>query len=120
MDRRYQERVDDWMQSCFGEKISGDRVERYQRFLEEALELAQAMGCTRSEARQLLHYTFDRPAGEPAQEVGGVMVTLAALCSASDINLDDAAEIELARVWTKQDEIRAKQAAKPKHSPLPQ
>jgi Skp family chaperone for outer membrane proteins len=30
-----------------------------------------------------------------------------------------AGEIELARVWTKVEQIRAKQAAKPKHSPLP-
>jgi len=29
-------------------------------------------------------------------------------------------ETELARVWTKVEKIRAKQAAKPKHSPLPQ
>ncbi|MCW2309902.1 hypothetical protein [Rhodobium gokarnense] len=30
-----------------------------------------------------------------------------------------AGDAELKRVWTKIDQIRAKQAAKPKHSPLP-
>lgn len=47
------------------------------------------------------------------------MVTLAALCYPHDLNMEDAAETELARVWKKIDVIRAKQAAKPKHSPLP-
>jgi len=29
-------------------------------------------------------------------------------------------EVELNRIWTKVDEIRAKQACKPSHSPLPE
>ena len=33
--------------------------------------------------------------------------------------MNTAGEIELARIWTKVEPIRAKQAAKPKHSPLP-
>jgi hypothetical protein len=52
--------------------------------------------------------------------VGGVMVTLAALCYANEQSMEDAGEKELKRIWTKVDQIRAKQAAKPKHSPLPQ
>jgi hypothetical protein len=47
------------------------------------------------------------------------MVTLSALCSCVGIDMADAGETELARVWTKIDQIRAKQATKPKHSPLP-
>lgn len=116
----FQTRVADWMQSCFGEAISADKVERNHRFLEEALELVQSHGCTASEAHQLVDYTFGRPIGDPVQEVGGVMVTLAALCSAAGINTDRAAEAELTRVWLMIDTIRAKQAAKPKHSPLPE
>jgi hypothetical protein len=48
------------------------------------------------------------------------MVTLAALCLAHGLDMHDAAETELARIWTKVEAIRAKQAAKPKHSPLPE
>lgn len=48
------------------------------------------------------------------------MVTLAALCLANALDMHDAAETELARIWTKVEAIRAKQAAKPKHSPLPE
>ncbi|MFG1461788.1 hypothetical protein V5F77_02730 [Xanthobacter sp. DSM 24535] len=108
------------MLECFGIEICADKVERNHRFLEEALELVQACGCTESEAQQLVRYVYGRPVGELAQEVGGVMVTLAALCLAHGTDMDVAGEKELARVWTKVEQIRAKQAAKPKNSPLPQ
>jgi len=116
----FQERVRPWMLACFGETISNDITERNHRFVEESLELAQSKGCTASEAHQLVDYVFGRPVGEPAQEVGGVMVTLAALCLASGLDMQSAGETELARIWTKIDKIRAKQAAKPAHSPLPE
>ncbi|MEN2747116.1 hypothetical protein [Sphingomonas sp. T9W2] len=115
----FQERVRPWLLACFGEMIAGDREERNHRFLEEALELVQACGCSASEAHQLVDYVFGREVGDPPQEVGGVMVTLAALCLANDLDMHDSAETELARIWTKVEAIRAKQAAKPKHSPLP-
>jgi hypothetical protein len=115
----FQSRVHHWMIACFGEQITSDAQERNHRLVEEALELAQSCGCTRSEAMQLVDYVFDRPVGEKLQEVGGVMVTLAALCTAQGINMLGAGETELARVWTKIEMIHAKQAAKPKHSPLP-
>jgi len=115
----FQARVQPWMLACFGEMIAGDREERNHRFLEEALELVQSTGCTAGEAHQLVDYVYGRPVGEPAQEVGGVIVTLAALCIANELDMHAAAETELARIWTKVEQIRAKQAAKPKHSPLP-
>lgn len=115
----FQHRVQPWLLECFGEQISKDRQERNHRFLEEALELVQANGCTRSEAMQLVDYVFDRPVGELHQEAGGVMVTLAALCLAADLDMHAEAERELARVWTKVDKIRAKQAAKPKFTGAP-
>lgn len=116
----FQDRVHPWMQECFGAEISSDKLERNHRFFEEATELVQACGMTAKEAHQLVDYTFSRPVGEPQQEVGGVMVTLAALCLANGMNMHHAGEIELARIWTKVPQIRAKQANKPKHSPLPE
>lgn len=116
---KFQQRVLEWLMACFSMEICRDRQERNHRFLEEALELVQSLGCTQSEAHQLVGYVFSRPAGEPKQELGGVMVTIAALCYPNDLDMDAAAETELARVWKKIDVIRAKQAAKPKHSPLP-
>ena len=116
----FQDGVASWMLACFGAQIAADGVERNHRFLEEALELVQSLGCTHEEALRLVAYVYSRPIGEPAQEVGGVMVTLAALCSAHGLDMVAAGGAELERVWTKIEQIRAKQAAKPKHSPLPQ
>ncbi|WP_282046346.1 hypothetical protein [Roseibium album] len=116
----FQIRVRPWLLECFGREIADDLVERNHRFLEEALELVQSTGCTRSEAHQLVDYVFDREIGEPHQETGGVMVTLAALCLAANLDMHHAGEDELARIWNKVSQIREKQANKPKHSPLPQ
>ena len=102
----------------FGEEIASDVVERNHRFLEESLELVQACGCTADEAHQLVDYVYGRPSGEKEQEVGGVMTTLASLCLAQGMNMQECADTELNRVWGKIDQIRKKQAAKPKNSPL--
>jgi len=115
----WQDRVHSWMRVCFGELIAANRIERNHRFLEESLELVQACGCTQSEAHQLVDYVFGRPVGEIQQEIGGAMVTLAALCNANLIDMETAGDTELARCWENIDRIREKQAQKPKHSPLP-
>jgi hypothetical protein len=108
------------MAACFGPNVALDRVERLHRFLEEALELAQSAGCSRQDAASLVNYVFARPPGDLHDEVGGVMVTLAGLCEASGVDMADAGERELARVWNRTEEIRAKRARKPVGSPLPQ
>jgi hypothetical protein len=120
-ENSFQSRVLPWMLACFGAEISADIEERNHRFLEEALELVQSCGCSASEAHQLVDYVFGRPVGEKHQEVGGVMVTLAALCLASGVDMHLCGEQELYRINQPYtiDKIRAKQAAKPKHSTLP-
>lgn len=115
----FQSRVQPWMMECFGPEIAADKEERNHRFLEEALELVQSCGCSASEAHQLVDYVYGRDVGEPFQESGGVMVTHAALCLANGLDMHADGETELARIWTKVEQIRAKQAGKPKHSPLP-
>jgi NTP pyrophosphatase (non-canonical NTP hydrolase) len=97
-----------------------DREERMHRFLEEALELAQAIGCSNRDAHELVDYVFSRDAGQPELEAGGVMVTLAALCTAAEIDMDAAGDRELERNWLRIDAIRRKQASKPLGTPLPQ
>ena len=116
---RFQQEVYEWLLKCFGKEIAHDKTERNHRFLEESLELVQACGCTQSEAHQLVDYVFNRSIGEKDQEVGGVTVTLSALCSANHLNMKACGNKELQRIWDCMDKIRAKQAAKPKHSPLP-
>lgn len=107
------------MDACFGPVISADKLERNDRFIEEALELTQATGYTADRAHALVDYVFSRPVGEVNQEVGGVMITLAGHCLAHGVDMHEAGETELARVWTMVEQVRAKQAAKPTGSALP-
>jgi len=116
----FQQRVLEWLTACFYPSACIDRKERVHRFLEEALELAQAAGCSREDVDRLADYVFARPVGRPELEVGGVMVTLAGLCAASGINMDAAADCELKRNWSRMTAIRHKQANRPIGSPLPQ
>lgn len=115
----FQDRVRPWMLECFGAEIAGDKLERGDRLLEEVFELLQSGGYPRQRIRVLESYVYARPAGEPRQEVGGAMVTLAAYCLAHGLDMHDAGETELARVWTNVEAIRAKQAAKPTGSAIP-
>lgn len=118
----FQTRVAAWMLDCFGPVIPFDKVERNHRFFEESAELVQSLGMTREDAHRLVDYVFDRPTGEPFQEVGGVSVTLLALCEANEINHAYVADREISRINRPdvKEKIRRKQATKPKHSPLPE
>lgn len=117
----YQLMVADWCAECFGAMTADDVVERNWRFLEEALELVQSLGGSAEEAHELVDYVFGRPAGEPTQELGGTLVTLAALAAANRLSMQDSAEAELARIQQPavMEKIRRKHASKPHRSPLP-
>lgn len=110
----YQEQVYDWGVACFGLPDAIDPVMRPHRFLEEALELVQACGCTEEAAQQLVAYVYGRPVGEPFQEVGGTMISLAMLCQTIGVDMTVAGETELARVLQNIEKIRVRHQAKPK------
>jgi hypothetical protein len=110
----FQARVADWMVKCFSPEVCNDVQERGDRFLEEALELLQSKGYDHNRVATLVDYVWGRPVGEPAQEVGGVMVTLGAFCWVAGLDMHDAGEIELARINQPEvmEKIRRKQQAK--------
>ena len=116
-----QKKVTLWVLKCFGAQIAYNVQERNHRFLEEALELVQSAGCTKEEALLLVDYVFSRPKGEQYQEVGGVMVTLSALCSCLELDYYKCFEIEVNRIERPEiiEKIRQKQLTKPQSSPLP-
>lgn len=90
-----------------------DVPERGRRMLEEAVELAQAVGVTREDAVRLVDYVFARPPGVPYQELGGAGMTLLALAQAVGISADDAEQVELERVLAKSREyFRTRQREK--------
>ena len=94
-----------------------DPIERALRFLEESQELAQSLGVTREQALQLVEYTWSRPVGEPPQEVGGSLVTLASLCDCVDIDMIQAGWTEFYRCHKPEvmEKIRNKQVTKQLH-----
>jgi 3-hydroxyacyl-CoA dehydrogenase len=98
-----------------------DQRVRAFRFLEEALELAQACGVTPAEVNALRDYTFGRPVGEIDQEIAGTAVTLFALATAYGYDVGELTQNELQRATRPEvlAKIRAKAAAAP-DGPLPQ
>lgn len=120
--RSFQDRCLEWANACFGPFSAARKTERNERFLEEALELVQATGLPSDQAHALVDYVYTRPVGEPDQELGGVMNTLALLAAANGLDMDQAGKRELDRVNTPEvmEKIRKKQAGKPKGSALPQ
>lgn len=120
----YQDRAMAWMGVCFPETdrtAGASQTTRMYRCLEEVLELMQAGGMSEADVLKQVAYTFGRPKGEMQQELGGVMLTLAVLAGTYGLDMDAAAEHELARVNRPEmiARIRGKQATKPSGSPLP-
>lgn len=112
--RSFQAGVAEWMGRCFLPSLYSNMTERGDRLLEEVLELLQARGYDSARVPTLVDYVFGRPVGEPAQEVGGVMVTLAGYCWVAGLDMHAAGDAELARINQPKvmANIRAKQEAK--------
>lgn len=75
-----------------------DPEERALRFGEESIELVQTEGVTREQMHKLVDQVYDKPAGEPEQEVGGVLMTLSAYLAVKDIDGINAFSEEWSRV----------------------
>lgn len=102
-DRRQQAMLT-WAHETFGGIENFDPCsieERARRFLEEAIELCQAVGITREETAAVADYVFGREPGQPAQEIGGVMVTLNCLAEVLDESVCKAELAEFDRVQSK-------------------
>jgi len=120
----FQRGVEKWMDACFIPSLYSNMTERGDRLLEEVLELLQSHGYDRSRVATLVDYVYGRPPGDPTQEVGGVMVTLAGYCWIAGIDMQAEGDRELARITQPEvmAKIRAKQEAKNAlhfDSPLP-
>lgn len=102
----------EWATHAFGRQTVDDQRQRAMRCLEEAVELAQALGLDEAACHRQVSHTYGRPVGEPSQEVAGVIN--GALMAAESIGVDGlrVAEAELDRVWRCVDEIRIKQLSK--------
>lgn len=111
----FQQQVDAWVRPTFGEESANSVHKRCSRFLEEAAELVQAADFPEAAALHIVRYVYSRAKGDQQQEVGGVGITLAALCTALSIDQERAQWTELLRCHANTAEILAKQEAKHKH-----
>lgn len=107
-----QAEVGDWCLETFGHTFTSNVDERCCRFLEESLEAVQALKLSKEKALALLLYVYSRPVGEPKQEAGGTIITLAALANAADIRLEDSFTDEMHRCYKNQSLIRFKNLLK--------
>lgn len=114
VEQTFQVGVSEWMGQCFLPSLYSNMTERGDRLLEEVLELLQAHDYDPARVPTLVDYVFSRAVGDPAQEVGGVMVTLAGYCWVAGLDMHAAGDAELARINQPEvmAKIRAKQEAK--------
>ena len=96
-----QARVSAWIDRTFSKEHRTDPRVRSDRFMEEATELFQAMTADRERAHDIVDYVFDRPIGEPCQELGGVVVTAMGLTSCMGEDLSELSHLEVSRVESK-------------------
>ena len=116
---QFQNEVQRWCTEAFGVQETLDTRNRSHRFTEEALELAQATGTTKEDATALVNYVYARPVGEVSNEVGGVALTLAALCTSLGLRVQACAEAILPYAWANIERVKAKRASRTDNGPLP-
>lgn len=91
-------RVRGWLYTTFGGEILNDIEERMLRLGEETIELGQVEGITREQWHGLVDQVYDKPVGERSQELGGVMVCVAAYLALTDQEGFDELVTELDRI----------------------
>ena len=108
-----------WMEKCFGTSpellaLKSSVTERVARIVEEMTELAQSEGITRDEVVRLVDDVYAREIGDPRQELGGVMICLAAYAYTKGFSLQDEWSAEYRRIGhpDKIEKIRARQDTK--------
>lgn len=113
MQETFQRRAHSCVAGIFPEH-GVDVHERARRFVEEAVELAQATGCPDLDIMRVVSRVLQRPSGEPVQELGGARLSLAALAEALGLDEEVAGEHELARISAPdmRERMRASQARK--------
>ncbi|MGX9966054.1 hypothetical protein ACVFYP_22200 [Roseomonas sp. F4] len=106
--------------ACLGEALAGNTRERRLRFLEEALEAAQSPdpdgtpGLSAGEMMQMVEYVASKQADPIKLEIGQVMLALAALASATGVDMAAAGEDDLRHVLANSESIALRHAAKPR------
>lgn len=101
-----------WAIETFGE-IARDPTERCLRFVEEAIELAQAMGLSDADLCRIITRVLGREPGTPAKEIAQAQACLETLALVLGVDADAGSTAELARVKSiPREEWKRRHAAK--------
>jgi len=87
-----------WANTIFGEATASNTGERIRRFAEESIELVQAAGLDKQAMNDIIDHVYAKPAGNVAQEIGQVGVSLLALAEHLSIPADDEERKEFDRI----------------------
>lgn len=101
MIRLMQKLATDWAVRCFGREHVLNHAARGLRHIEEAVELGQALGCSKEDVIKVIDIVYSRPVGSLSREVGGSILTLMVLCESHMLDLEICAQMELQRVLNK-------------------
>lgn len=96
-----QSRIVAWAKECFGIAKTSSPSHRAARMLEEAFKLAQALGVSRGVVDSIASSVFGRLAAknpDPAQEIGGLSITLLLLAASVGVSADAQERLEIERV----------------------
>ncbi len=108
----FQARVYKWLIDAFGEIIARNKRRRALRFIEEAVELVQALGLGENDVSAVARSVYCRPPHKPEREVGGVMTSLGGLCEAHGFDMAAIGEATLRDNYRRIHEIREKERRK--------
>lgn len=101
-----------WAVQTYGEVAKKARYQAF-RFLEEALELVQAMGLTKEDAIRTVEWVFSRSVGTVRVEVGDVRLSIDILAESQGVSSDDCYTACASRISDLDPaQMRAKEAAK--------
>lgn len=95
-----QDQVGKWVEETFGAAHAHNVDQRALRFLEEAIELFQALGGNREYLNRVADVVYSKPLGDISMEIGQVGLSLLSIGHTVDIDVDQCERNEVARVET--------------------
>jgi hypothetical protein len=102
-----------WAIETFGAATAANTGERIRRFVEEAVELAQATGLEKQALLAIIEHVYAKPVGNIEQEIGQVGVSLLGLAQHLNIFADQQEQAEFDRLKSLSTEYwQARQKAK--------